>query len=77
MSHLGILDDMDHEAKSTSATAPLDEFLKRNEQAWLIVHDLIEMAREDLRLKVKDAPDELVNALNMALYAIRSRPHRS
>lgn len=50
------------------------EWIKKNDAAWLVVHDLIECAREDIRLKVENAPAELVQAINMALYAIRSRP---
>lgn len=50
------------------------EWIKRNDTAWLIVHDLLEMARDDIRLKVENAPPELVQAINMALYTIRSRP---
>lgn len=49
------------------------ERLKRNDTCFLILHDLIECAREDVRLKVENAPSELVQALNMALYAIRGR----
>ena len=46
---------------------------KRNETCFLVVHDLVVAAREDLRLKVENAPAELVQAVNMALYAIRNR----
>lgn len=52
----------------------LAERIRKTETAWLVVHDLVEAAREDLRLKVENAPPELVQAINLALYAIRSRP---